>query len=223
VEVPIGLVQVDDFSTDELRDAASRLSGEVGGRLQRARALLGRDDLSTIAIGEVPAVDVSEGVASPATLASLRHPVLWGEFAALGGLAQMQVLDDNLAGSNALAERFVERFCRKSHRRRDSLRVDRLLRTLFRIGRAFPPRHVLAQRSAHWIVPARGLITDDEAAYLFDEAVSYGVIREEEPGRWTWRHGEAVSYGLIWEEESGGWTWRHDFVGNYLRSQEEQP
>jgi hypothetical protein len=46
-----------------------------------------------------------------------------------------------------------------------------------------------ARRDQDWIVHGSPIVTDYEAAFLFKEAVSYGMIVEpDEPGRWTWRH-----------------------------------
>jgi hypothetical protein len=92
------------------------------------------------------------------------------------------------AGLDRLAETFVERFCLKANRRRPTLQGERVRRALVRIAKSFPADQPLANRQANWVAHAAQLVTQDEAAFLFDEAVSYGMIREDEPGRWAWRH-----------------------------------
>jgi hypothetical protein len=53
---------------------------------------------------------------------------------------------------------------------------------------------VSADRHQHWIVPASGRVYEEEAAYLYDEGLSYGVIWEDQPGRWAWRHSFVQGY-----------------------------
>jgi hypothetical protein len=200
MDLHIGAVLVDDFSLDELSAAARSLQSEAGRRIERSLVLAVPGTPPATTLGDDVPLDAAQGVATPDLLISLRHPVLWGEFTRLPEEAQRQVLDGTAEGLNRLAETFVERFCLKAHRRRSSLWGQRVLQALVRIGRGYPASEAYARRATHWIAPARGPITDEEAIHLFDEAVSYGVIREEEPGEWTWRHA---------------------FVGVYLRSQEE--
>ena len=69
------------------------------------------------------------------------------------------------------------------------------------IGKLEPTDQPLRDREAHWIRAARGL-GDNESAYLYGEALSYGLIREESPGVWRWRHVFVGDY-LRWEEVTG--------------------
>jgi hypothetical protein len=120
--------------------------------------------------------------------AALRHPALWGVFSRLTLEDQHRILDGASPEIDRLAERFVERFCLKTYRRRPTLQGERVRRALVRIARSFPAEQSLANWKVNWVDHAAQLVTQDEAAFLYEEAVSYGIIREEEPGRWAWRH-----------------------------------
>jgi hypothetical protein len=181
-----GVVLVDDFTESEFAGVLRHVDAGVRGRLQIAAGLMSgapRDPT-------VPEAAVPSGAAPvpPDIVASLRHPVLWGVFSRMLVEDQHRVLDGATAGFDRLAERFVERFCLKANRRRPTLQGERVRRALVRIARSFPADQALALRQPNWVTHAADLVTQDEAAFLFDEAVSYGMIREEEPGRWAWRH-----------------------------------
>jgi energy-coupling factor transporter ATP-binding protein EcfA2 len=186
MEDQFGVVWIDDFTEAEFVAVLRHVDVEVRTRLQAA--------VGTMA-GTPPDTTVAESAMTPGApsplpemVESLRHPVLWGFFSRLTVEEQHQVLDGADAGLDRLTERFVERFCVKVYRRRSTLQGERARRALVQVARSFPPHQALARFQTNWIAQAAPLVTQDEAAFLFAEAVSYGMIREEEPGRWAWRH-----------------------------------
>lgn len=186
VEGQFGVVLIDDFTEAEFTGVLQHVHVSVRSRLQLTMATMG-GTLSDMSAAESTSLPNATPVI-PDLVASLRHPVLWGVFSRLPVEDQHQVLDGVAAGLNRLAEMFIERFCLKANRRRPTLQGERVRRALIRIARNFPPRQAVASRQANWVMHAARLVTEDEAGFLFEEAASYGMIREEEPGRWTWRH-----------------------------------
>lgn len=186
VENLFGVIQVDDFTPPEFAMVVHRADTTIRGRLQQAAEKSAGDLLGTSVSESATVPDA--GPAPPDIAASLRHPALWGVFSRLSLTDQHRVLDEQPAGFDRLTERFVERFCRKVNRRRPTLASERVRSALVRIAGSFPRHQTLVRRERNWITPAAPLVTMDEAALLFDEALSYGMIREEEPGRWVWRH-----------------------------------
>jgi hypothetical protein len=187
VEGLFGVVLIDDFTEPEFAAAVLRhADAAVRGRLQAAAGTMSdAPPDTTLAESAVPP---DAAPVPPEIVASLRHPVLWGVFSRLSVEDQHRVLDGAAPGLDRLAELFVERFCLKANRRRPTLQGERVRRALVRIARSFPVQQPLARRQANWVTHAARLVTQDEAAFLFDEAVSYGMIREEELGQWAWRH-----------------------------------
>jgi hypothetical protein len=180
-----GLVEVGDFTEADLGAVLRHADPRVRGRLQAAPgATFDASPDTTVAESAAPP---DAAPAHPELVASLRHPVLWGAFSRLSVEDQHHVLDGTAPGPERLAEAFVGRFCVKVTRRRPTLAGERVRRALVQIARRFqatPP----ASKQNDWVNPARQLVNRDEAAFLFDEAISYGMIREEQPGRWDWRH-----------------------------------
>ena len=196
--IPVGLVPVREFDDEELRDAADRIGGDVAVRIRRAVAILKGETASDAEVGEEVAADTGASVADPTLIASLRHPVVWGEFSRLNAGYHLRILESDPTGFRELADRLLRRFCLKVNRRRDQLRQDRTRRALVAIGARTPAGNRIARRDSHWIAPARVALPDADALILFDEAISYGLVREDARGQWSWRH---------------------PFVGDYLRTQ----
>jgi hypothetical protein len=191
-EDQFGLVIIDDFSETEFRAVLQQHPDpSVRGRLQIAA-----ETTAGTTVAETEAL-LDMDLASPDLIASLRHPVLWGTFSRLCIDEQQRVLN---GAFDPLSAEFVERFCMKTNRRRPTLHGERVRRALIRIARLFPAHQTIAGRQTDWVAPAAQLITEDEAAFLFDEAISYGMIREEEPGQWTWRHRFLRESLAAWEE-----------------------
>lgn len=186
VENQFGVVMIDDFTELEFVAVLRHANAAVRARLQNAVGARATPPVDvTVAESMVPS-DLAP--VSPDLVASLRHPAMWGVFSRLSVEDQHRALDGVPAGLDRLTENFVERFCLKANRRRPTLQGERVRRALVRIARLFPANQPLARRQANWVTHAVQFVTQDEAAFLFDEAISYGMIREEEPGRWAWRH-----------------------------------
>jgi hypothetical protein len=138
--------------------------------------------------------DAAEAVpaAQAGLLGSLRHPVLWGEFTALAPLDRTAVLAGQADAIDRLAQSFLERFCWKTGMRQPHLLADGAIAALRRICRADPgsglPRGAPAQRQRDWCGPASAALSVVQADDLYNEAWSYGLITEDEPGLWRWRH-----------------------------------
>jgi hypothetical protein len=198
-----GLVLVRDFSDDELRLAIAELPPPLRGRLEEALRILSGHASETATLGEEPGTEPTRPpVANRALLASLRHPALWGEFLDLGPDTQGRALDGQPEALHELARRFLDRFFYKVLLRHPALPEDGVRQALTRISRRFPPREQRGRRSQHWLVPASkpGPLRHPEAGDLFHEAVSYGMIREDEEEWWRWRHGFVRDYLLTQEE-----------------------
>jgi len=202
VVLPVGYVQIGDFSSEELSAAVQFLDTDVRTRLQTTLILIDPENTASTSVNSAQATDVSDGVANPEIIAALRHPVLWGEFSRLHAKEQLHVLDGNTLGLDMLADSFIERFCLKAQRRRDHLQVERVRSALVQIGIGVRHGQQLANRDTDWIHRASGELIQTDAVYLFEEAISYGVIRKEEGVQWAWRH---------------------TFVGDFLRRQGGNP
>jgi hypothetical protein len=193
-----GVVFIDDFNLSELYEAADRMVGEeVRNRIQSALRLQGARDPTATLDGVALAADGEQQVNSE-LLTSLRHPALWGSFLLLAPAHQQQAIEGNSEALAILAERFVERFCRKVRDRMGDhpMGLDRVHDSLRTVGLHFPATPAVGDRQLHWLRPLSEGLSLPEARHLYEEAISYGLIREDQPGRWRWRHG---------------------FIGDYLR------
>ena len=188
----IGAVHVGDFDDDELREAARILADDVGRRIdEMLPRSLASDRVST------GAESSGSGGATPLELElldSLRHPAMWGVFAAIPSADRISALSGDVAALAAMADKFLDRFCRKTSKRRTTLRRDQLRDGLSAISRVPSQDRVVRDRQADWVQPALGPLNLDEAAFLYGEGLSYGLTREEAPGKWRWRHGFVRDY-----------------------------
>jgi hypothetical protein len=114
---------------------------------------------------------------------------MWGALVGLPPDQRLLALDEEPTALSRLAEQFLERFCQKATRRRLTLTRDRIFNALRAICAANGDCPSELSREKHWIEPARGPMMDEESAFLFDEAISYGLIVENARGQWLWRHG----------------------------------
>ena len=130
---------------------------------------------------------------------NLHHPAIWGAFLALPKEQRGPFLDGESVASNALAERYTERFFKKAVARLENLKIEDVrlaYRKIAAVSIALPPaslnkslwNEVIAKGELGFGIP--------HALDLFFEAVSAGVI----------------------EVESARWRWRYQYVANYLAS-----
>jgi hypothetical protein len=197
-----GYVPVGDFKDEELQLAIAELPSPLRSRLEKAIQVLSGRHSATATLEDEVDQEPDRPIPNRALLSSLRHPALWGEFLDLNEQTQGRVLDGQQEAMHELARRFLKRFFFKVWLRYPALPENDLRRALKRIGRRFPTREQRGRLLQHWLAPASksGLLCRAEARDLFHEAVSYGMIREDDE---EW------------------WRWRHSFVGDYLRDQEE--
>lgn len=197
-----GVVEVHDFTFEELMQAVRQLGNPMRQRLEASLRVVGSSSSPGARLDDESTMEAARPIASRNLLESLRHPVLWGEFLDLPSDAQDSALDGTPAALDRLAERFVERFCRKAWLRHSTPPTDEVRRALARIARRVSADEERARRNIQWDLPASGPgpLRPQEAAHLYREAISYGMIQSDE---------------LDW------WAWRHRFVGDYLRGQEE--
>jgi len=123
---------------------------------------------------------------------------MWGEFAALPAHGWIGVLEGHSSSLDQLASSFLRRFFLKVRMRRPYIVQDdagnalRLIsRTLLNCGL---PGGELAQRQRDWCALIGGGLGERRADELYLEARSYGLITEEEPWRWRWRHPFVYDY-----------------------------
>jgi len=189
VSANVGRVFVRDFGEEELSRAARVLGEDCWRRIAPALASSAHGGIGPTALGDEALLSGASPAAVPAMVNSLRHPAMWGSFVSLDHEWRLLVLEEHSAALSELAKRFLVRFCDKVNRRHVSLSDRRVLNALRSICTAIPGGSVELSRHDHWILPARGPVTNDEAACLFDEAISYGLIVEDARGQWLWRHG----------------------------------
>ncbi|CAN5708770.1 hypothetical protein BH23PLA1_BH23PLA1_27780 [soil metagenome] len=185
----IGTVFVGDFDAAELGEAARALGSDYWRRLSQDPSRVDDADIGSAVLGGETVTRGSDRPVHPAMAESLRHPAMWGALVGLPPERRHHALDGEPSARSDLAMRFLERFCSKATRRRPSLTDDRLLKALRAICTSAAGDLSGLTRQEHWIEPARGPMMDEEAAYLFDEAISYGLIAEDARGQWMWRHG----------------------------------
>jgi hypothetical protein len=189
----VGFVFVDDFDLQELSEAAERMlvDDRLRHRIRLALSLQRGARQETATLDENVLAGEVDAHVSGELLASLRHPTLWGAFVLLPAEHQERVLDGSPAGLGTLSWRFLERFCLKVRDRMGPhpVGLDRLDQSLRQVGGHFPDSPAVGGLNEHWLSPLAGILDAFVARHLYDEAISYGLIREDEPGRWRWRHG----------------------------------
>jgi GTPase SAR1 family protein len=186
----VGKVFVREFSEDELSEAARQLGEDYWSRIAPVLAPGRLGDLGSAVLGTPEALrPTAYRPADRAMVGSLRHPAMWGSFVSLPSERLHSVLNRDHGALSQLAEYFLKRFCRKTCRRRTSLVNERVFRALSAICIAMPDIPSALTRQKNWIEPTLGPLNDNEAAQLFEEAISYGLIVEDARNQWAWRHG----------------------------------
>lgn len=190
-------VVVSDFSDDELLEAmdavlpglVERVRLAMASRSRTAEGISFRDQLvafgATLSPVEAAHQEAVEAIA---------HPSMWQAFLTLEDDKKTQVLDGDPQALSGLGDAFARRFCRKAWDRGESsaLREDDLLSVLRHIAQATKDQTPL--RFAEWVSAAThdGNLKNPEARRLYYEAISGGLITQDEAQRWRWRH------SLVW-------------------------
>lgn len=117
----------------------------------------------------------------------IKHPRVWRHFAELPAVEQHQCLDD-VRCLDILARKYLKWFCATAEIRQ-SFRVRECCLSLLAVSQRFSDDHSRpAIRDSDWISPCVSKCGNDRNAWnLFDEALSAGIIVEEESGGRTWR------------------------------------
>jgi hypothetical protein len=200
-EPPQSIV-VGDFSESELLEAAQSSSPMLYERL------LG--DLSPV--GSIRPLPLEHGFGtapfrrpspfSPATdnrvLSAISHPAMWGALLSLPPDVQNAALNGNPTAIDRLVEAFVKRFCTKVIRRGllMGLNQENLAFVLSSIARYCRDNGQVRQSIAHWHDPScqTQLVNRYESGGLYNEALSGGLILEDDPNHWHWRHELVLEY-----------------------------
>jgi hypothetical protein len=194
----VGFVEVDDFDDEEF-DEANRLLGPNGNAPINAES-----QWATLADRRrFPFGTDGRVQAAPSPVAgSLRHPVVWGVFASLASRDRQRILDGSADGVSILAKSFIDRFLIKCVvRRNHQIQDGHLLAALCNIARSAIALAPLFGKRDHWDSLCPPLLNQEESTFLYNEAVSYGLIDEEEPTKWRWRH-EFVANWLVRTEDA---------------------
>ena len=189
-QVPV--VWVEDFTRVELAEAARALGPAYESF---AEWLLAQDaPLNDATASSGPDISYPERLVE-----SLRHPVVWGAFAGLPELDRQRVLDGDPDGQAMLASGFLARFRGKCRDRQPGFHENHADAGLIAVAQSTrrPPPY---SRRGDWIARASSVLGAQEAAFLF---------------------GEAVTYGLVEQESQDGWRWRHPFVADHLAGLDE--
>ena len=176
----VGFVELDTFVPDELMEVA-RLLGEAPE--QRIIRALSPDDAGM----PQPPPAVAEGI-----LHSLRHPVVWGGYAALPPDQRSGVLDGKKEPLDRLARQLHERFLSRCTFRKSWRDHSMLERALPRVARAItgPPPYL----QDAWDLACQSCLDLAEAKCLYNESLSYGIIERDAGRSWRWNHTFLVDY-----------------------------
>jgi len=180
------VVQVLPFDHYELSDAANaaQLPESVVERI-----------LHHASARRAPSPSAAEAIDEPVHKA-ICHPAIWHCFQELGSEAQQHAaLNGEQSGLDELAKRFVRWFCQKACRRiqedKDDVRM-----ILHGVARNSDDATRMWDRGRHWTLPASQAVGEVAARRVWREAVSAGVISDDDvpAGKWRWKHGFVYEY-----------------------------
>jgi len=125
-------------------------------------------------------------------MANIAHPVIWRFFAALDVQVQHACLDGSPDGFDQVAALYLDWFCEKAEIRVNSLMNDECRNALVAVARRFQDNSARkGERETDWVTPCVSSGSPRlNAQQLFSEAMTAGVLAEDESGgkRWRWRH-----------------------------------
>lgn len=176
----VGFVELDNFIGQELDDVAMLINRTPEKRIAQtaSRGVL-REPQNLSAVSEE-------------ILLSLRHPVVWGEYASLTELERNGVLDKNRVHLDHLAKQLHNRFLRRCQVRtrwRDRRMLERALPQIARAHTGPPP-----YSPETWDRACRLCLSQIEARDLYSESLSYGIIERDAGRSWRWAHPFLVNY-----------------------------
>jgi GTPase SAR1 family protein len=188
-------LSVNDFSHEELRMAARiGLPGELSHRIEKALLII-EDGNSTFTDSyEAPLLQETEPFAEivdEQILQAIHHPSLWRCLLSFqDARIQSLILDGNPASLRELAKKFIGWFCAKARHRGQPLTENEMESIITTILRECQPGQPVRHSRIEWIVAARstGLVSENRAERLYDEALSAGLIERIDQDFWRWRH-----------------------------------
>lgn len=208
-------IKVDSFSTQELIPAAQHLQSEVGNQVEqllRQSEMAAQSALSErgsvyagVELGASSYVPAALPLRAPLIPLSeqqrevveiLCYPVFWRAFLDLTD-HQEQILQGNVQALAALAEYYLEWFCRKAYVRGLPLQPPLLRRALQPLAR-------YCQQSGDKVFEREAI-----AAHIQQARVAF-------PAELHLFYDEALSAGLFVQEQETSWRWRHAFLRDYL-------
>jgi hypothetical protein len=128
----------------------------------------------------------SQRPVSPDAMEILRHPVIWQIFSRLNASTQHACLD-GVPGLDALGSEYLAWLCGKAERRISSLAHRECSEALLAVSQQFRDNPAkVADMENDWLRPC-GKISPVHARLLLDEAMTAGIVVEEQSDARQWR------------------------------------
>ena len=182
----INSIKLSDFEPDELIHAAKMSDGVDETVRERIIFRFGSDDQKQLGSSSVPPKTISH---IGETI--IRHPVIWSKFAILSTAFQHSCLDGLNEGLFQLGEKYFEWFRKKASYRITDLKLGDCKASLTAAAESHS-KHTPTDYRKSWRDPIVETvdITKRQAELLFQEAISAGIIVEEEQqgSKWRWNH-----------------------------------
>ncbi len=183
-------IYVADFDDQEMERLATRiLDSGVRQRIE--------EHLRTRASVVGRAIPTATRPVSSDVRAVITHPVIWRFFSELNCSAQHAVLDGSTIGFDQLAELYLKWFCSKAEIR-NNFENEECRTALIAVAQRFDSNTArIADRASDWTKPCIDSgCSNKNANQLFSEAMTAGVLADDEAGgrRWRWRHGWFCDY-----------------------------
>jgi hypothetical protein len=200
-------LKVSDFSWEELLEAAKEAANQndLPELYQRIRAAIRAADneqqgalVEGYELSPFGASDPFMIAADEEIFEALKHPAMWRSLLELKSDIQLQALDGEAQATQKLVDVFVNRFCRKvvDRGRFSGLREPEFICILNEIVGHCLRNGRIQQLRSDWVDPACNtkLVGARDANVLYSEALSGGVIIQDDPNHWRWRHNIVRDY-----------------------------
>ncbi|MGD1001274.1 MAG: hypothetical protein ABSA67_11320 [Candidatus Brocadiia bacterium] len=189
-------VSLDDFSETEFAELVARVSAiAIKNRLlypNQGPATDGNAEpasaLQTIEDGFSLVAPVDAEIRT-----ALHHPLMWGLFTEMADSLQQGILDKEREALNKLCEKYVKRFSEKANLRL-GLRQGEARHVLSQVAVSFSDSRRVGLYERDWANPVRSCLFVVPPHQLYEEAVSFGLIRKVSSGKWSWRHPFVCEY-----------------------------
>jgi hypothetical protein len=189
--MPYHRVDVTAFDDDEVAQLILKLDSNVRSRIARHLQLPGWQTR------QLPTR--SEGPISTDAMEIIRHPVVWRFFAESDTGTQHACLDA-VRGLDQLGDRYFAWFCEKAEMRISGLRNRECSEALLAVCQRFEDNTArVGERGSDWLNPCDlAGCSQLNAKLLLDEAITAGILIEEESDgrRWRWKHKWLCEYLL---------------------------